>query len=48
MTPRILFLDETNWFNYTTKGEELPQNGKNKQYRNHMKQICVWAYRIRR
>lgn len=23
MTPRILFLDETNWFNYITKGEEL-------------------------
>ncbi|CAD6493196.1 MAG: hypothetical protein CHKLHMKO_00429 [Candidatus Argoarchaeum ethanivorans] len=41
MTPRILFLDETNWFNYITKGEELPQNGKNKQYRNHMKQVCM-------
>ena len=41
LTPRILFLDETNWFNYITKGEELPQNGKNKQYRNHMKQVCM-------
>ncbi|RZB29061.1 MAG: hypothetical protein AEth_01665 [Candidatus Argoarchaeum ethanivorans] len=41
LTPRILFLDETNWFNYITKGEELPQNGKNKQYRNHMKQVCT-------
>jgi len=41
MTPRILFLDETNWFNYITKGEELPQNGKNEQYRNHMKQVCM-------
>jgi len=41
MTPRILFLDETNWFNYITRGEELPQNGKNKQYRNHMKQVCM-------
>jgi len=41
MTPRILFLDETNWFNYIKKGEELPQNGKNKQYRNHMKQVCM-------
>jgi len=41
ITPKILFLDETNWFNYITKGEELPQNGKNKQYRNHMKQVCM-------
>ncbi|MEA1905556.1 MAG: IS1634 family transposase [Euryarchaeota archaeon] len=41
MTPRILFLDETNWFNYITKGGELPQNGNNKQYRNHMKQVCM-------
>ena len=41
ITPRILFLDETNWFNYIKKGEELPQNGNNKQYRNHMKQICM-------
>ena len=41
ITPRILFLDETNWFNYIKKGEELPQNGKNKQYRNHMKQVCM-------
>jgi len=41
ITPRILFLDETNWFNYIKKGEELSQNGNNKQYRNHMKQICM-------
>ena len=41
ITPKILFLDETNWFNYIKKGEELPQNGNNKQYRNHMKQICM-------
>ena len=41
ITPRILFLDETNWFNYIKKVEELAQNGKNKQYRNHMKQICM-------
>ena len=41
ITPRILFLDETNWFNYIKKGEELPQNGNNKQYRNHMKQVCM-------
>jgi len=41
ITPRILFLDETNWFNYIKKGEDLPQNGKNKQYRNHMKQVCM-------
>jgi transposase len=41
ITPRILFLDETNWFNYIKKGEELSQNGKNKQYRNHMKQVCM-------
>jgi transposase len=39
--PRILFLDETNWFNYIKKGEELAQNGNNKQYRNHMKQVCM-------
>jgi len=30
--PKILFLDETNWFNYIKKGEELPQNGNNKQH----------------
>jgi len=41
MTPKMLFLDETNWFNYIEKGEELPQNGNNKQYRNHMKQVCM-------
>ncbi len=41
ITPRILFLDETNWFNYIKKVEELAQNGNNKQYRNHMKQICM-------
>ena len=41
ITPRILFLDETNWFNYIKKVEELAQNGKNKQYRNHMKQVCM-------
>ena len=41
LTPQILFLDETNWFNYIKKGEKLPQNGKNKQYRNHMKQVCM-------
>ena len=41
ITPHILFLDETNWFNYIKKGEELPQNGNNKQYRNHMKQVCM-------
>ncbi|TFH46423.1 MAG: IS1634 family transposase [ANME-2 cluster archaeon] len=41
ITPKILFLDETNWFCYIKKGEELPQNGNNKQYRNHMKQICM-------
>jgi len=41
ITPKILFLDETNWFNYIKKGEELAQNGNNKQYRNHMKQICM-------
>ena len=41
ITSRILFLDETNWFNYIKKVEELAQNGNNKQYRNHMKQICM-------
>ncbi len=41
ITPHILFLDETNWFNYIKKGEELAQNGNNKQYRNHMKQVCM-------
>jgi transposase len=41
ITPQILFLDETNWFNYIKKGEDLPQNGNNKQYRNHMKQVCM-------
>jgi len=41
ITPQILFLDETNWFTYIEKGEELPQNGNNKQYRNHMKQVCM-------
>ena len=28
ITPRILFLDETNWFNFIKKGEKLPQNVK--------------------
>lgn len=41
ITPHILFLDETNWFNYIKEGEELPQNGNNKQYRNHMNQVCM-------
>jgi len=41
ISPKILFLDETNWFNYIKKVEELAQNGNNKQYRNHMKQICM-------
>jgi transposase len=41
LTPQILFLDETNWFTYINKGQELPQNGNNKQYRNHMKQVCM-------
>jgi transposase len=41
ITPKMFFLDETNWFNYIKKGEELPQNGNNKQYRNHMKQVCM-------
>jgi transposase len=41
ITPQILFLDETNWFNYIKKVEELAQNGNNKQYRNHMKQVCM-------
>ena len=36
-----VFLDETNGFNYIKKGDELPQNGKNKQYRNHIKQVCM-------
>jgi transposase len=41
ITPKILFLDETNWFKYIKKVEELAQNGNNKQYRNHMKQISM-------
>jgi transposase len=41
ITPQILFLDETNWFNYIKKVDELAQNGKNKQYRNHMKQVSM-------
>jgi transposase len=41
ITPKVLFLDETNWFNDIKNGEELPQNGNNKQYRNHMKQVCM-------
>jgi len=41
ISPKILFLDETNWFNYIKKVEELAQNGNNKQHRNHMKQICM-------
>ena len=34
ITPEILFLDESNWFTYIEKGEELPQKGMSKQHRN--------------
>jgi len=33
LTPQLLFLDESNWFTYIEKGEEIPQKGKSKQFR---------------
>ena len=41
ITPHLLFLDESNWFTYIEKGEELPQKGKSKQYRYDKNLISV-------
>lgn len=41
MTPRLLFLDESNWFNYIEKGEKLPKKGKSKQFRSDKNLISV-------
>jgi len=42
LTPHILFLDETNWFTYIEKGEELPKKcSNNKQYHHHKNQLAM-------
>jgi transposase len=41
ITPRILFLDESNWFTYIEKGEKLPQKGKSKQFRSDKNLVSV-------
>jgi transposase len=41
LTPHLLFLDESNWFTYIEKGEELPQKGKSKQFRYDKNLISV-------
>jgi transposase len=41
ITPQILFLDESNWFTYIERGEELPQKGKSKQFRSDKNLVCV-------
>ena len=41
LTPRILFLDESNWFTYIEKGEELPQKGHSKQFRSDKNLVSV-------
>ncbi|HIE32419.1 MAG TPA: IS1634 family transposase [Methanosarcinales archaeon] len=41
ITPHLLFLDESNWFTYIEKGEELPQKGKSKQFRYDKNLISV-------
>ena len=41
ITPKILFLDESNWFTYIEKGEELPQKGKSKQFRSDKNLVSV-------
>ena len=39
ITPEILFLDESNWFTYIEKGEELPRKGKSKQLRGQTPEL---------
>jgi len=41
ITPHLLFLDESNWFTYIEKGEELPGKGKSKQFRYDKNLISV-------
>ena len=41
ITPHLLFLDESNWFTYIEKGEELPRKGKSKQFRYDKNLISV-------
>ena len=41
ITPHLLFLDESNWFTYIEKGEELPKKGKSKQFRYDKNLISV-------
>jgi len=41
ITPHMLFLDESNWFTYIEKGEELPGKGKIKQFRYDKNLISV-------
>jgi len=41
ITPHLLFLDESNWFTYIEKGEELPMKGKSKQFRYDKNLISI-------
>ncbi len=41
ITPHPLFPDESNWFTYIEKGEELPMKGKSKQFRYDKNLISV-------
>ncbi|MEA1998445.1 MAG: IS1634 family transposase, partial [Euryarchaeota archaeon] len=41
ITPHLLFLDESNWFTYIEKGEELPENWESKQFRYDKNLISV-------
>jgi len=41
IVPQILFLDESNWFTYIEKGENLPQKGKSKQFRSDKNLVSV-------
>ena len=41
ITPKILFLDESNWFTYIEKGGKLPRGGKSKQFRSDKNLVSV-------
>ena len=41
IAPKILFLDESNWFTYIEKVEKLPQKGKSKQFRSDKNLVSV-------
>jgi Transposase len=41
ITPKILFLDESNWFTYIQKVEKLLRKGKSKQFRSDKNLVSV-------